>query len=831
MVTRMRCIRICFLLASSLVLLCLFSIACAESGYEEAYRSLLVKYEDRIQIRSYSAYGSVSLVDFYGDPDPELIFASYENRDGYESAILHAYTYSKGDVKQLDLRGSYYAPTFVSNGSTSKEGVFTWENNNVLLILVEDRGEQKLCVHYSIGDDYEDILTTVYSRNGIKLTPEFQLGHSYYAEWAAWDEQYDICTSNGNQISKSEYDRTLDSLLAKGTGVVFSMFELEDSRYQHFENYGLTWDEAMAKLGGEQDSSKESAFDEQVKRLGHYQLDLPDQGIELTLSCERHDFTQYAGSQSWECPMVYDLVSLSGNLPGIDGVNESIRQEYERQRASVLAGFDVYLKDYDYDPPNEYIDTVKLIPEDSYGDYKAGLQYYDGRYLSLLYDTVWYGGGTVVETNAYCMTFDLQTGEELSAADLFGNSQILRTKIKEAVKHEMRTGYGVAQLDADALSAIENLDLETRSFFLLRDGELVLCFDRYELGEGALGSPMIATGIRLGDSLASETDDKDANNQNGDTEEAVIYYADGSLKISDVLGNQSLDEYIVASKSTQYNPKLAYILSALSRSAYNKDHTDYLGRTLDSLGFTDKKPFNYGDDEGFASHYIAKKRLPDGRLLVVIVVRGTYNIPNFVSDIAATPSNLVTGFHSGFEESEMKVYKDLEGFLGSTIPTSNVIYVVTGHSLGAAVCNLLSVKLSDAGVPASCVFDYNFACPDVARGMGSRWNFFGEHNNMFNLADARDPVSYVPGVALDVVTWWNWTFTWGKYGRSYWFSYDWSNPDEVNLDLSFGVHDLGNYMYYFSLMNDTSNFKEWSGAKAAQTSANFDALVEQMKFF
>ncbi len=570
--------------------------------------------------------------------------------------------------------------------------------------------------------------------------------------------------------------------------------------------------------------------DESVTHLEDLNLDLPAQGIELTLSCERHDFTQYVGSQPLECPMVYDLVSLAGNLPGIESINEQIYKDYETHKRGALAGFETFLIEWKNDPPAEYTDTVMLVTNYSNGDFSPGLQYYDGRYLSLFFDTFWCAGG-VGESNAYCMTFDLQTGQKMSAADLFSNSSAVKAQIVETVIDTLRTDYGITQMDEYELTELNNLNLDSKTFFLSRDGELILCFDRYELGEGALGSPMIATGIRLGDSLASETDDKDANNQNGDTEEAVIYYADGSLKISDVLGNQSLDEYIVASKSTQYNPKLAYILSALSRSAYNKDHTDYLGRTLDSLGFTDKKPFNYGDDEGFASHYIAKKRLPDGRLLVVIVVRGTYNIPNFVSDIAATPSNLVTGFHSGFEESEMKVYKDLEGFLGSTIPTSNVIYVVTGHSLGAAVCNLLSVKLSDAGVAASCVFDYNFACPDVARGMGSRWNSFGEHNNMFNLADARDPVSYVPGVALDVVTWWNWTFTWGKYGRSYWFSYDWSNPDEVNLDLSFGVHDLGNYMYYFSLMNDTSNFKEWSGAKAAQTSANFDALVEQMKFF
>lgn len=297
-------------------------------------------------------------------------------------------------------------------------------------------------------------------------------------------------------------------------------------------------------------------------------------------------------------------------------------------------------------------------------------------------------------------------------------------------------------------------------------------------------------------------------------ERPTVYCFGHDIRISDLLGNVSLEDYLRKRDARAYNPKIAYILSALARAVYDKDEID---RSLASLGFVSRMYANYGSDDGLAAHYIAKKEMRDGSLLVLVVIRGSSNIPNWIGNLAMAVSDGITGFHAGFELSEKNIYQNMEAFLGG-IPTSNVTYVVTGHSLGGGVGNLLCVKLSDAGVPSSRVFDYNFACPDVARGLGTRWNYAGEHDNIFNISDVRDPVSYIPGVLGEGG---NIVFTWGKYGRSYWFSHDWS---QYTL-LDFGAHDMDNYVYYMSKLNNTSDFRDWLGAKAAQGATLIDSIL------
>ena len=574
--------------------------------------------------------------------------------------------------------------------------------------------------------------------------------------------------------------------------------------------YQWEWQPTEAFLesesGNEYEDDHNVLDDEFVTHLQDFNLDLPAQGIELTLSCERHDFTQYAGSQSMECPLSYDLVTLTGNLPGIESVNEQISNDFQDYKAAIEAGYASYLETFDYDPPAEYIDTVELIVDNYWDGYNTGLQYYDGRYISLYYDTMWCGGGAVVESNAHCMTFDLQSGQMLSAADLFGNSSKVKAYMIEKVTDTMRTAYGVTQLDEYASRELNALDLASISFFLAQDGELVLCFDRYDLGEGALGSPMIATGIYLGEDI-SEAVERAAG--------PTIYHSGSEIRVSDVLGSTSFEDYVNDSDSKQYNPKLAYLLAGLSRSAYNKEDID---KSLASLGFESRMSANYEGDDGFAGYFIAKKKMADGSTLVLVVFRGSFTVGNWIGDLAAVASKAFIGFHSAFEMSEKDAYQSLKSYLGNDIPTRNTKYVITGHSLGGAVGNILAVKLSDAGVPAENVYDYNFACPDVARKFWVDWNPNGVHDNMFNLADVRDPVACYPGVVGNGI---NLLFTWGKFGRSYWFSYNWS----LQTLADWGAHDAENYVKYFSRLKDDSSFRDWAGAKAAQGASFVDSVI------
>ena len=150
------------------------------------------------------------------------------------------------------------------------------------------------------------------------------------------------------------------------------------------------------------------------------------------------------------------------------------------------------------------------------------------------------------------------------------------------------------------------------------------------------------------------------------------------------------------------------------------------------------------------------------------------------------------------------------------------------------------MRLSDNGIPKLNVYDYNFACPDVARNFATGWNWLGEHDNIFNIGNVNDPVTMIPGglgdvfgsISNDMIDM-GMVFTghdvqitesgestistplsnWGKFGKSYWFSEDWDNGD--NEFIKFEAHEPKNYVNYLrDHRNDpagTGEMRTWIG--------------------
>ena len=90
----------------------------------------------------------------------------------------------------------------------------------------------------------------------------------------------------------------------------------------------------MAMLCSTMSAIADDSFDNNEREatvtvLGSYDLDLPDQGIECKLTYERHDLSVSVESTDIVCPIIYDLPVLSGNLPGVDGANEILYQDYQ----------------------------------------------------------------------------------------------------------------------------------------------------------------------------------------------------------------------------------------------------------------------------------------------------------------------------------------------------------------------------------------------------------------------------------------------------------------------------------------------------------------------
>ena len=311
-------------------------------------------------------------------------------------------------------------------------------------------------------------------------------------------------------------------------------------------------------------------------------------------------------------------------------------------------------------------------------------------------------------------------------------------------------------------------------------------------------------------------------------------------KVSHIIAPENSPEAIVQRQSAQiYSTDLARALVLLSSGAYDYEMAQ---DNLAALGMTD---VYFNDDvyklsaEEEALYYalqdkvgfgIGCKTMESGEQLVLVVVRGSFGEHRLTGNEWLSNYNIVMqeclgfGEHVGFQNAEKEVLVELKRMLNG-IPTSNIKYVVTGHSRGAAVANLLEKDLMDAGVSGENVFGYNFACPDVAKALPSTFNPDGKYNNIFNIGMAGDPVSIIPGMTgngLSLVTSRgpvssiiNSFTQWGKYGTSGWFCRDWNSYEETGLDFTFGKHKVENYIDMMARRLPFSCTKSWIGYKAS----------------
>ena len=292
------------------------------------------------------------------------------------------------------------------------------------------------------------------------------------------------------------------------------------------------------------------------------------------------------------------------------------------------------------------------------------------------------------------------------------------------------------------------------------------------------------------------------------------------MDIHDFSGELSdLPEALTNGKSSSdYNPKLAYLLIALCNDVYNKKA---IIQDFNDMGFTQNVQEGYTPSSGI-SYSIGKKYLDDGTEELLVVIKGTENTREIIKDL-----NLGMGafgiphWHEGFSGASRDVYDTIEQFADD--PKSARIYI-TGFSLGAATANLLSVRLSDNGASKDNIYDYNFACPDVAVGLVTEWNKHGVHDNMFNLGHCKDAITVLPGTACDMAQD-NLINQWGKFGRSYWYSNDWGSSEETGVDLAvlnFTYHNQWKYLDRFSRNQDRGrdDFKEYGDWKVQDAKNN-----------
>ncbi|MBQ3426398.1 MAG: hypothetical protein IJH37_04550 [Clostridia bacterium] len=268
----------------------------------------------------------------------------------------------------------------------------------------------------------------------------------------------------------------------------------------------------------------------------------------------------------------------------------------------------------------------------------------------------------------------------------------------------------------------------------------------------------------------------------------------------------AIEDYLKQYASTEYSPEIAHLLSCLSWAAYNNNAravTDNIEDTIldgdtqsastqedtektnifcsyESMGFSSIRLNEYYDDpnsqeygENNCAYTIGYKPISGKRNLIVIAIRGSYGGLNLKSSDWRSNFYYVlseNNNHTGFELAADKVKDGIEQYEAEYGLTDNV-YIITGHSRGAAVGNLLTKRMVDDGIATSDIYNYNFACPNTTTNLDRQERY----PNIFNVCNSKDIVTQMPQSKN----------IWGKYGTTLWYEQSsGSEKDHVDIPVS-----------------------------------------------
>ena len=268
----------------------------------------------------------------------------------------------------------------------------------------------------------------------------------------------------------------------------------------------------------------------------------------------------------------------------------------------------------------------------------------------------------------------------------------------------------------------------------------------------------------------------------------------------------SLEECMNKTASVEYNPQLAHMLIAMCNSVHDKEKME---KTFDDFGFNkDDYMTDYNLDKVLLAYGFAKKQLNDGTTLVLIVGRGTVDEAEEQDNLNVGPNE--KNQHTGFSDTAHSLYDQLVAFLG-TEDFSNMQFVITGHSRGGAVANLLAARMQDDRVAQNKfypIYTYTFASPDVVKTDEKKAHVY---SSIFNIGNANDYVTWLPESA--VIKGWGWE----KFGNSCWYAEDWNDYKNFCQKLTFdfeertnAYHLQGLYLGYLRSENLISVYKSRS---------------------
>ena len=232
----------------------------------------------------------------------------------------------------------------------------------------------------------------------------------------------------------------------------------------------------------------------------------------------------------------------------------------------------------------------------------------------------------------------------------------------------------------------------------------------------------------------------------------------GSLKVTVVTKFESK----LIRNNTTYQHDLARFCADFCYLGYGVSNSTMKNR-LKMAGFdVSNISVNMNAERDEVNYFIVKKSLGK-KTLVFIAAIGSYKnqwYSNFDpygrSDERKSKYAMDESVHAGFNDAKEYVYSKLTKYLSDNrLKHNNTVFLITGHSRGAAIANLLAAKLiDDSSYPNSNIFAYTFATPNVAKGKAFTNKVY---NCIFNILNPED---FVTHVMLE-----KWGYS--RYGKSY----------------------------------------------------------------
>ena len=220
------------------------------------------------------------------------------------------------------------------------------------------------------------------------------------------------------------------------------------------------------------------------------------------------------------------------------------------------------------------------------------------------------------------------------------------------------------------------------------------------------------------------------------------------------------ENFFADSKTSEYNHQIARIAAFLSEISYvlvekSPDNNEMLS-SYQALGFdTDKIEWNYFLDYSIpliennqAAFSLARKDINTkngNKTLIFVVLRGTPLSANeWISNLnISDTTHKEVQIHEGFSKTTQNIKQALCDYLEENgIDKENSIFLLTGHSRGGALANLLGATLIDEKILKSeQLFVYTFASPNVSQMTDTD---APRYDCIWNIVNAEDLVASVP---------------------------------------------------------------------------------------